>query len=54
MDTRDKQTNVAGVRPVPRVDAGSILSAGKEVILVHKDTEYRLRVTRNGKLILTK
>jgi hemin uptake protein HemP len=25
-----------------------------EVILIHRGTEYRLRVTANGKLILTK
>ena len=39
---------------VPRIDAGTLLAAGKEIILVHKDTEYRLRLTSNDKLILTK
>ena len=44
---------IAGAE-VPRIDAGTLLAAGKEIILVHKDTEYRLRLTSNDKLILTK
>jgi len=39
---------------VPRIDASTLLASGKEVILVHKDTQYRLRLTSNDKLILTK
>ena len=37
-----------------RIDAGQFFTAGREVILVHKETEYRLRLTSNNKLILTK
>ncbi len=39
---------------VPRIDAATLLAAGREIILVHKETEYRLRLTSNDKLILTK
>jgi hemin uptake protein HemP len=39
---------------VPRIDARTLLVSGLEVILVHKETEYRLRLTSNDKLILTK
>jgi hemin uptake protein HemP len=39
---------------LPRIDASMLLASGREVILVHKDTEYRLRLTSNDKLILTK
>ena len=39
---------------IPRIDASTLLESGREVILVHKDTEYRLRLTSNDKLILTK
>ena len=39
---------------VPRVDAVALLAGGKEVILVYKDSEYRLHLTRKDKLILTK
>jgi hemin uptake protein HemP len=31
-----------------------LLADGNEVILVHNDQEYRLRITSNDKLILTK
>jgi hemin uptake protein HemP len=39
---------------LPRIDASTLLASGREIILVHKDTEYRLRLTSNDKLILTK
>ncbi len=39
---------------VPRIDAATLLASGREIILVHKDNEYRLRLTSNDKLILTK
>jgi hemin uptake protein HemP len=39
---------------VPKIDAGILMASGKEIILVHKDSEYRLRLTSNDKLILTK
>jgi hemin uptake protein HemP len=55
-------------RPGPRVpDAGAppkgeprivqareLFTSGPEVIIVHNDERYRLRVTSKGKLILTK
>jgi hemin uptake protein HemP len=39
---------------VPKIDASTLLASRREIILVHKDTEYRLRLTSNDKLILTK
>jgi len=39
---------------IPKIDASTLLASGKEIILVHKDTQYRLRLTSNDKLILTK
>jgi hemin uptake protein HemP len=50
---KPKDGNIGAV-PVPRIDASLLLVTGREVILVHKDTEYRLRLTSNDKLILTK
>jgi len=35
-----------------RVD--ELLRGGREAILVHREQEYRLRITSTGKLILTK
>jgi hemin uptake protein HemP len=42
------------VQPVPRIAVEALLAGGKEAILLHDGTEYRLRLTSNGKLILTK
>lgn len=39
---------------VPRIPIGELLGGGREAVLVHDGAEYRLRLTSNGKLILTK
>jgi hemin uptake protein HemP len=50
-DTSDR----AGSRPAPaRVNIETILRGRQEVIIEHRDEEYRLRITSNGKLLLTK
>ena len=36
-----------------RVSSESLLGKDKELVIVHAGREYRLRVTQNGKLILT-
>lgn len=42
-------------RPSPaRVSIDTILRGQQEVIIEHRDEEYRLRITSNGKLLLTK
>jgi hemin uptake protein HemP len=42
-------------RPQPaRIQAASLFGGGRELVIVHQEEEYRLRVTRKGKLILTK
>jgi len=53
LDTKRKHEHSA-MPSVPRIDASTLLVSGREVILVHKDREYRLRLTSNDKLILTK
>lgn len=40
--------------PIPRIDSEAIFDDRDCVILVHAGEEYRLRVTRNDKLILNK
>lgn len=37
----------------PRVRSDMLLGGAKEVVIVHNGREYRLRLTQNGKLILT-
>jgi hemin uptake protein HemP len=39
---------------VRQIDAESLLQGQPELRLVYRGTEYRLRVTRQGKLLLTK
>jgi hemin uptake protein HemP len=37
-----------------RIPVENLMQESTEVMLIHRGTEYRLRVTANGKLILTK
>jgi len=36
-----------------RVRSDALLGSRKELVIVHNRREYRLRITQNGKLILT-
>jgi hemin uptake protein HemP len=38
----------------PRIESTELFSGNSEIVIVHQDEEYSLRITRNGKLILTK
>lgn len=40
--------------PVRRMSVGSLLQNANTLVLEHQGQDYTLRVTRNGKLILTK
>jgi len=42
------------VSTVRRIDISDLLAGGREAVLLHDGAEYRLRLTSNGKLILTK
>jgi hemin uptake protein HemP len=42
----------AGTRRV--LSSGELFAEAREVVIVHGQDEYRLRITRAGKLILTK
>ncbi|HOX71855.1 hemin uptake protein HemP [Dokdonella sp.] len=37
-----------------RIDSADLLRGGRELLIAHAGEEYRLRLTRNNKLILTK
>lgn len=37
-----------------RYDVNELLKGGREAIIEHNGAEYRLRITSNGRLILTK
>lgn len=42
------------LQPMPaKVRSDALLGARGELVIVHNGREYRLRITQNGKLILT-
>jgi hemin uptake protein HemP len=45
---------VASRSLTPRIDSLRLLAGGRELVIQHGTEEYRLRLTRNDKLILTK
>lgn len=51
---KEQPCRKATAPPIPRIDVNELLGSSRELILVHRDAEYRLRLTRNDKLILTK
>jgi hemin uptake protein HemP len=44
----------AGASTPRRLQVSALLAGAREVILEHDGQDYRLRITANGKLILTK
>ncbi|HXV82021.1 MAG TPA: hemin uptake protein HemP [Candidatus Binatia bacterium] len=38
----------------PRIESAYLFQGEREIVIVHQAKEYSLRITRNGKLILTK
>lgn len=53
-DTAQPTTGWDSVQPVAVLDSQSLLRGEREVMIRHAGQTYRLRHTRNGKLILTK
>jgi hemin uptake protein HemP len=50
-DNKKDLTQQSGIRRVPLND---ILDGEREIIICHQNDEYRLRLTSNNKLLLTK
>ncbi len=54
-DLKPARVVVAAAPPSPvHLDSRELFRCGNEVVIVHKGEEYRLRITRNEKRILTK
>ncbi len=56
---RDETTGRYDLRPLrrskkPRIESNHLFQGNSEIVIVHQKEEYNLRITRNGKLILTK
>ncbi|GAK32450.1 MULTISPECIES: hemin uptake protein HemP [Iodidimonas] len=41
-------------QPPPRIASDTLLRGGREIIIIHNNSEYHLRLTAQEKLILTK
>ncbi|MEO8300933.1 MAG: hemin uptake protein HemP [Rhizomicrobium sp.] len=54
MPGRPARKPTPAAKPVKRIAVSDLLSGGREAVLLHEGGEYRLRLTSNGKLILTK
>lgn len=39
---------------IPRISSDALLKDSKEIVIVHQNEEYRLRLTKNNRLLLTK
>jgi len=46
-------SNPAGNDAIPRVSSKELMRHQPQLIIEHEGREYRLRITNNGKLILT-
>ncbi len=53
-NARDWPVLRSAKQPARRIDVQEVLEGAREVVLLHQNEEYRLRLTSNGKLILTK
>jgi hemin uptake protein HemP len=54
--SRNSRKSVSCLEPQgrpPRIESTALLGKSQELVIVHNSREYRLRLTRNGKLILT-
>jgi hemin uptake protein HemP len=53
--TLESAADLAGSPPhARRVESAMLFERGREVVIVHHGQEYRLRITKSDKLILTK
>jgi len=52
----DKQPDAEATAPsrAPTIPSHELFRGTQEVVIVHRQEQYRLRITRQGKLILTK
>ena len=50
----NKTSPVSSVPPPPsKVKSEALLGKARELVITHNGRDYRLRITQNGKLILT-
>jgi hemin uptake protein HemP len=53
MNIKTSKPDVRAPEVLHRISSESLLGPRRELVIVHNAREYRLRLTQNGKLILT-
>ena len=43
-----------GQDPVPEYDTGTLFAGRREIVIRHAGADYRMKITKQGKLILNK
>ncbi|AEF99400.1 hemin uptake protein HemP [Methylomonas methanica] len=54
IDTARPPANGENANDRPRISSKQLFADRNEIVIDHQGDEYRLRITSNGKLILTK
>ncbi|GAB3265131.1 hemin uptake protein HemP [Chitinimonas naiadis] len=54
IETKPPLSKPLPVAPAPVIDVATLMGKHAEISIRHRGETYRLRLTRNGKLILTK
>ena len=54
MSERTTEAGAEPRQPVRAVESSALFAGGRELVIRHAGSEYRLRITRTDKLILTK
>ncbi len=54
MQTPENSNRAASTRRFPTIDSNNLFAVSREIRINHEGEEYRLRITSNNKLILTK
>lgn len=49
----ERPSNGADTAGTPRVNSETLLGPGGQLVIEHAGRDYKLRITQNGKLILT-
>lgn len=53
-DRPDPQRNTATVQQIKQISSAQLLGPRGELVIIHNEERYTLRITANQKLILTK
>jgi hemin uptake protein HemP len=54
MQVSENTSQITPVRRFPTIDSHNLFAVSREIRINHEGEEYRLRITSNNKLILTK